>query len=106
MTQAKWTKAAKVASLPAAASDRHVEDAFEGPAVVGPGAAGAGPGRQQRLNELPLLVAQLPELHLLSPLSRGESTAKRVLRLVRCVQGPGREQEVGKRTLTYEKQKW
>jgi hypothetical protein len=40
------------------------------------------------------------------PLSRGESTAKRVLRLVRYVQGPGREQEVGKRTLTYEKQKW
>jgi hypothetical protein len=88
---------------PAAASDQDVEDAVKGPPVVGPGAAGAGLGRQEGLNELPLLIAQLPELHLLSPLSRGESTAKRVLRLAWCVQGPGREQEVGKRRLIYEK---
>jgi hypothetical protein len=106
MEQARWTRAAKVASLPAAASDRHVEDAVEGPPVISPGAAGAGLGRQPGLYELPLLIAHLPELHLLFPLSRVESTAKRVLRLVRCVQGPGREQEVGKRRLIYEKQKW
>jgi hypothetical protein len=48
---------------PAAARGQDVEDAVKGPPVVGPGAAGAGLGRQQGLNELPLLVAQLPELH-------------------------------------------
>jgi len=58
-----------VASLPAAASDRHVDDAFEGPAVVGPGAADAGPRRQQGLNELPPLIAQLPESFI--PLVQG-----------------------------------
>ena len=59
-----------MASCPAAPSDQDVEDAAQGPSLVGPGGSQCGLGGQPGLNELPLLIAQPSELHAPFPLSQ------------------------------------
>jgi hypothetical protein len=49
--------------LPPAAGDEHIEDAFDGPAIVCAGATGASQGWEKRLDEGPLTVREMNSSH-------------------------------------------
>ena len=72
----------------AAAGGEDIEDAVKGLPIIGPRPSGAGLRGQKGCDELPLLLAQLPKLHLCPPSGlTSYFTPARVLRQVHCFYG-------------------